>query len=157
MSVGIGVAGAGAGHGGDIVVGALVVLLLVGVLPAVAVSVGALVRGHAWGMARAATVAVLVVVVVVVVIVVVVGIVVLGGLAGTAVGIYHAVWAGLGVTSVAVLIAVSAIRVAIGVAWIRWLVGDPGGKSMESRSMVLTSVVTCPATVIAHLRGCIVC
>jgi hypothetical protein len=63
----------------------------------------------------------------------------------------------LGVTSVAVLIAVSAIRVAIVVAWIHWSVGDSGGKSLESRSMVLTSVVTCPATVIAHLRGCIVC
>lgn len=39
LSVGIGVAGAGARHGGDIVVGALVVLLLVGVLSAVTIAV----------------------------------------------------------------------------------------------------------------------
>ena len=40
LSVRIGVAGAGAGHGGDIVVGALVVVLLVGVLSAVTIAVG---------------------------------------------------------------------------------------------------------------------
>lgn len=100
LSVGIGVARAGARHGGDVVIGALVVLLLVGRLPAVAVAVGigALIRRHARGVARAPAVAILIV-----------GIVVIGGLTGTAVGINHAVWAGLGIASVVtVLVAVSA-------------------------------------------------
>lgn len=149
LTVGIGVARARGG--GDIVVGLLVVLLLVGVLSAIAVGITALVRGHARVMARAPTVAVAALIV---------GIEVIGGLAGTAVGIDHAIRAGLGVASVTVLV-VSAGRVAILLlACMRLLAGDSSRKLHYKRrvdSIFPTSVVACSTTVIAHLRRRIIC